>query len=75
MERKNIVVPQVSVLGPLLFYAYISDLFHLMNGTEVCNCADNTTLYSCDRELKTVITKLEQNANLKLTFILLFLGL
>ena len=34
-----------------------------MNGTEICNYADDTTLYSCDREAKNVIAKLEQNAN------------
>ena len=34
-----------------------------MNGTEICNYADDTTLYSCDCEAKTVKTKLEQNAN------------
>ena len=34
-----------------------------MNGTEICKYVDDTTLYSCDHDVKTVITKLEQNAN------------
>ena len=34
-----------------------------MNGTEIYNYADDITLYSCDREVKIVITKLEQYAN------------
>ena len=55
-------VPQGSVLEPLLFNIYITDLCHLINGTEICNYADDTTLYSCDHGVKTVITKLEQNA-------------
>ena len=75
------------MLEPLLVNVYITDLFYLMNGTEICNYADDTTLYSCNREVKTVITKLEQNANhittwfpenhmkLKINVILLFLGL
>ena len=42
---------------------YIADIFHLMNGTKICNRAGDTTLYSCDREAKHVITKPEQNAN------------
>ena len=35
----------------------------MMNGSNICNYADDTTLYSCDHEVKTVITKLEQSAN------------
>ena len=34
-----------------------------MSGTEICNYADDTTLYSCDYEVKNVITRLEQDAN------------
>ena len=67
-RETNLGVPQGSVLGPLLFNIYITDLFHLMNGTEICNYADDTTLYSCDREVKNVITKLEQNANHLITW-------
>ena len=51
------------MLGPLLFNIYINDIFLLMNGTEICNYADDTTLYSCDYEVRNVITRLEQGAN------------
>ena len=34
-----------------------------MSGTEICNYADDTMLYSCDYEVKNVITRLEQDAN------------
>ena len=51
------------MLGPLLFSIYIADIFYLMNGTNICNYADDTTLYSCNREVKNVITRLEQSAN------------
>ena len=59
-RETNLGVPQSSVLGLLLFRIYITDLFHLMNTTEICNYADYATLYSCDREVETVMTKLEQ---------------
>ena len=62
-KNTNLGVPQSSVLGPLLFKIHINDIFLLMNGTEICNYADDTTLYSCDYEVKNVITRLEQDAN------------
>ena len=55
-------VPQGSVLGPLLFNVYINDLFLLMNRAEICNYADDTTLYICDSEINNVIDGLEQDA-------------
>ena len=55
-------VPQGSVLGPLLFNIYLNDLFWVNEFTEVCNLADDTTLYSSDKELKTLIRNLEHDS-------------
>ena len=60
-------VPQGSVLGPILFNIYLNDLFYELY--DVCNFADDTTLYACDIELENVISQLEDNA---LTAILWF---
>ena len=55
-------VPQGSVLGPLLFNIYLNDLFFQLINSNVCNFADDTTLYACDLELRTVLHELEDNS-------------
>ena len=40
-------VPEGSVLGPLLFNVYVKDLIYFIQNTDICNFADDNTIYSC----------------------------
>ena len=51
-------VPQGSVLGPLLLNIFINDIFLLLNETEICNYADDTTIYCSHKELQEVTLRL-----------------
>ena len=55
-------IPQGSVFGPLLFNIYLNDLFYLSECTEVCNFADDTTFYACNKDLCPHINRLEHGS-------------
>ena len=54
-------VPQGSFLGSLLFNIFINDIFLLWNETEICNYADDTTIYCSHKELQEVTLRLEND--------------
>ena len=57
-------VPQGSVLSPLLLNIYFNNLFCLAESNEVYNFANHTTFFACDKDLKTLISRLEHNSHL-----------
>ena len=57
-------VPQVSVLGTLLFNIFINDIFFFLQSSEIYNYADDNTLYIADTNIDTIISKLESDISI-----------
>ena len=57
-------VPQESVLGPLLFNVFVYDIFLFVRCTNICNYADDTTVFACHPTIESIIRQLETDGTL-----------
>ena len=65
MERPNTRCPS-GLLGPLFFNIYINDLLLFIQNSDICNYADDTTIYACDKNVENITHKHENDCNVAL---------
>ena len=61
MQEIKSRVPQGSVLGPLFFTIFITDLLLEVKESEICNFADDTTIYTNGNNVESMILSLEED--------------
>ena len=57
-------VPQGLILGPLLFNAYLNDIFYFTSRTEITNYADDTTPYTIKDDIESLIEILQNDISI-----------
>ena len=54
-------LPQASILGPLLFNIFLNDIFLLISKYQLCDYADDNTLYKSGKNMQNIKCDLEMD--------------
>ena len=60
--------PQRCIFGPLLFNLFINNLFLFLERTDICNFADDNTIYRCDSVLEIILEDLQHDMKILLNW-------
>ena len=59
-------LPQGSILSPLFFNIFLNDMLWFIEKTDICNCADDNTIYSCAKSVHNVMENLQSDLRIAL---------